>query len=130
MNENSVCVQVDREERPDDHGHYMTYVQASTGGGASPRAVWLPPALTPFVGGTYFPPEDRYGRPGFATVLHRIAEAWNKDREKIIESSRNLLERLRKDAEFTSGNGIAVSKDVLNSGFLILRRTFDSRRGG
>jgi uncharacterized protein YyaL (SSP411 family) len=130
LNENFVCVKVDREERPDVDRIYMTYVQATTGGGGWPMSVWLTPDLTPFVGGTYFPPEDRYGRPGFATVLHRIAEAWKRDQEKIIESSRNLLERLRKDAEFTSGNGIVVSKDVLNSGFLILRRTFDSRRGG
>jgi uncharacterized protein YyaL (SSP411 family) len=130
LNENFVCVKVDREERPDVDRIYMTYVQATTGGGGWPMSVWLTPELTPFVGGTYFPPVDRYGRPGFPTVLHRIAEAWNRDRDRIIESSSDLLQRLRKDTELDSGGGTVVSKDVLDAGFFAYRRTFDSQRGG
>src|SRR5438094_5754044 len=108
MNREFVNIKVDREERPDVDRVYMTFVQATTGGGGWPMSVWLTPELTPFVGGTYFPPEDRYGRPGFATALRRIAEAWNKDRERIIESSRDLIQRLRKDTELASTDGTVV----------------------
>lgn len=69
MNELFVNVKVDREERPDVDRVYMTYVQATTGSGGWPMSVFLTPDLKPFFGGTYFPPEDRLGRPGFPTVL-------------------------------------------------------------
>src|SRR5262249_34091841 len=88
------------------------------------------PDLKPFVGGTYFPPDDRYGRPGFSTVLHRISEAWSKDRERIVDSSDNVLDQLRKDSALAPADGTVVSKDVLDSGFFVFRRTFDTRRAG
>src|SRR5438067_703129 len=94
MNREFINIKVDREERPDVDRVYMTFVQATTGGGGWPMSVWLTPDLTPFVGGTYFPPEDRYGRPGFPTDLHRISEAWHRDRDRIIDSSSELLEAL------------------------------------
>ena len=78
-------IKVDREERPDVDRVYMTFVQATTGGGGWPMSVWLTPNLKPFVGGTYFPPEDRYGQPGFTKVLKRIARAWKEEHEKIAE---------------------------------------------
>ena len=130
LNETFVCIKVDREERPDVDRIYMTYVQATTGGGGWPMSVWLTPDLTPFVGGTYFPPDDRYGRPGFATVLRRINEAWKRDRERIVESSRNVLEEIRKESQIAAGDGLVVSGEVLETGFAIFRRTFDTRRGG
>ncbi len=130
LNENFVCIKVDREERPDVDRIYMTYVQATTGGGGWPMSVWLTPDLKPFVGGTYFPPDDRYGRPGFATALHRIAEAWSKDQDRIVSSSENVLEQLRKETQFAPGSGLVVSKDTLESGYSVFRRTFDTRRGG
>ena len=130
LNENFVCIKVDREERPDVDRIYMTYVQATTGGGGWPMSVWLTPELTPFVGGTYFPPDDRYGRPGFATVLNRISEAWRRDHDRIVKSSSELIGKLRQETEVAGGNGAVVSKDVLQSGFFIFRRTYDERRGG
>ena len=66
--------QVDREERPDVDKVYMTFIQASQGGGGWPMSVFLTPELEPFMGGTYFPPEDHFGRPGFPTVLKAIAK--------------------------------------------------------
>ena len=84
MNQWFVCIKMDREERPDIDRIYMTYVQASTGGGGWPMSVWLTPDLKPFVGGTYFPPDDRYGRPGFPAVLKRIALAWTSQRAQIL----------------------------------------------
>ena len=73
MNREFVNIKVDREERPDVDRVYMTFVQATTGGGGWPMSVWLTPELKPFVGGTYFPPEDRHGQPGFKKVLERVA---------------------------------------------------------
>jgi uncharacterized protein YyaL (SSP411 family) len=130
LNENFICIKVDREERPDVDRIYMTYVQATTGGGGWPMSVWLTPDLKPFVGGTYFPPDDRYGRPGFATALHRIAEAWGKDHDRIVSSSENVLEQLRKETQFAPASGLVVSKDTLESGYSVFRRTFDTKRGG
>src|SRR5271156_5748499 len=83
MNEHFVCIKVDREERPDVDKVYMTFVQATTGSGGWPMSVWLTPDLKPFLGGTYFPPADRYGRPGFPNVLMQVANVWEKDRAKI-----------------------------------------------
>jgi len=130
LNENFICIKVDREERPDIDRIYMTYVQATTGGGGWPMSVWLTPDLKPFVGGTYFPPEDRYGRPGFPTALRRIAEAWNKDRERIVNSSENVLQQLRNETQFAPAGGLVVSQETLESGFNVFRRSFDTRRGG
>src|SRR6516162_8463175 len=95
MNREFVNIKVDREERPDVDRVYMTFVQATTGGGGWPMSVWLTPDLKPFVGGTYFPPEDRYGQPAFRKVLERIAAAWKQDREKIAESGSKIVEALR-----------------------------------
>ena len=85
MNRDFVNIKVDREERPDVDRVYMTYVQATTGHGGWPMSVWLTPELKPFYGGTYFPPEDRHGQPGFKKVLERVAAAWSQDHEKIAE---------------------------------------------
>ena len=75
LNQNFVSIKVDREERPDVDRVYMLFVQASTGSGGWPMSVWLTPERKPFFGGTYFPPDNRYGRPGFRAVLERLAEA-------------------------------------------------------
>src|ERR1700716_4206978 len=110
MNREFVNIKVDREERPDVDRIYMTYVQATTGGGGWPMSVWLTPDLKPFVGGTYFPPEDRYGRPGFPTVLHRVADAWTKDRDRIVDSSNNVIEQLKKETQLAPSDTGSVSK--------------------
>ena len=94
MNREFVNIKVDREERPDVDRVYMTFVQATTGHGGWPMSVWLTPDLKPFVGGTYFPPEERYGQPGFKKVLERIATAWKQDREKIVEQGSRIVEAL------------------------------------
>jgi len=99
MNERFVCVKVDREERPDIDATYMNFVQATTGQGGWPMSVWLTPDGEPVVGGTYFPPEDRYGRPGFASVCRQLAEIWREDRGKVEESARKLLGHLQREAK-------------------------------
>ena len=75
LNEHFVSIKVDREERPDVDKIYMTFVQATTGGGGWPMNVFLTPELKPFFGGTYFPPDNRHGRPGFLQLLQQIAAA-------------------------------------------------------
>jgi uncharacterized protein YyaL (SSP411 family) len=128
LNKYFVAIKVDREERPDVDRIYMSYVQATTGGGGWPMSVWLTPELKPFVGGTYFPPENRYGRAGFPMMLERIAEAWRADREKIVESSHAVVEQLQHAAEVTPSGGLDAS--ALESGYLQFRRSFDSKLGG
>ena len=131
MNRDFVCIKVDREERPDVDAIYMNFVQATTGSGGWPMSVWLTPDLKPFLGGTYFPPDDRYGRAGFRRILERVAEAWRTDHDKIVESSVDVLEQLRKQAEAgAAGPALVLNKDALDTGFFVFRRTFDSRLGG
>jgi uncharacterized protein YyaL (SSP411 family) len=130
-----VPIKVDREERPDIDRIYMNYVQATTGSGGWPMSVWLTPDLKPFVGGTYFPPENRYGRAGFPVILERIAEAWRNDREKILSTSAGIMEQLRIQAE-TSGKGAGhpgadhVELAIFDTAFNQFRRSFDSKLGG
>src|SRR5687768_2309004 len=95
LNEHFVSIKVDREERPDVDKVYMAYVQAMTGHGGWPLSAWLTPELKPFYGGTYFPPESRQGRPGFATVLNAIANGWAKDRAKMLAEGDRVIESLR-----------------------------------
>ena len=95
MNREFVNIKVDREERPDVDRVYMTFVQATTGGGGWPMSVWLTPDLKPFVGGTYFPPEDRYGQPGFKKVLERIATPGKKTTTQIAEQGDEIVAALR-----------------------------------
>src|SRR5215813_664771 len=98
MNREFVNIKVDREERPDVDRVYMTFVQATTGGGGWPMSVWLTPDLQPFYGGTYYPPQSRYGQRGFANVLEHIAEVWQTQRDRVVESARDIVERLREQS--------------------------------
>ncbi len=130
MNESFVNIKVDREERPDVDRVYMTYVQATSGSGGWPMSVFLTPDLKPFYGGTYFPPEDRYGRPGFPTILQRLAEAWKNDHEKVVGAANEAIKAL---SEYTASgpaqNG-AAGKEALALGLNQLTRSFDDELGG
>ncbi len=130
LNQWFVPVKVDREERPDIDRIYMNYVQAATGGGGWPMSVWLTPDLHPFVGGTYFPPDNRYGRPGFPDILKRVAQAWRDDRAKIVESSANVMEDLRRQSAVTADGPDHIQTSVMDSAFQYFRRTYDSKLGG
>ena len=99
MNEHFVNIKVDREERPDLDSIYMTAVQAMTGHGGWPMNVFLTPDGTPFYGGTYFPPEDRQGMPGFRKVLEAVADAYRERREEVDENAEQIREMLRRSAQ-------------------------------
>ncbi len=129
LNRDFVSIKVDREERPDVDRIYMLFVQATTGGGGWPMSVWLTPELQPFYGGTYFPPADRYGRPGFRTVLNHIAQVWRDERGKIDESVAEIMGQLGGYAALGQGQG-AVADTVVDAGYNHLRRTFDRKYAG
>ncbi|MCX6606044.1 MAG: thioredoxin domain-containing protein [Acidobacteria bacterium] len=128
LNAHFVPVKVDREERPDVDRVYMAFVQATTGGGGWPMSVWLTPQLKPFYGGTYFPPENKYGRPSFRTLLTHLAESWRKDRAKIEESGRSVVEELERHAVVEASG--AVDPKVIETGFDQFRRSYDAKVGG
>ena len=130
MNRDFVNIKVDREERPDVDRVYMTFVQATTGGGGWPMSVWLTPDLKPFVGGTYFPPEDRYGQPAFRKVLERIAAAWKQDHEKIVESGSKIVDALRESQSSAADGTTSIGEDVFQNAYQQLDRSFDPREGG
>src|SRR5579883_956104 len=130
LNRDYVPIKVDREERPDVDRIYMTFVQASTGSGGWPMSVWLTPELQPFFGGTYFPPDNRFGQPGFASILGQIAEAWRESRGQIEQSARDVVAQLRQQTAVEPGRAGAIDTGLLDSGFFVFRRTFDSHNGG
>jgi hypothetical protein len=130
MNELFVNIKVDREERPDVDRVYMTYVQATTGGGGWPMSVFLTPDLKPFYGGTYFPPEDRYGRAGFPTVLQRIADAWKNEHEKVLETANDAIKALSDLSAAGAPKSDAAGKEAIALGLNQLTRTFDDDDGG
>jgi len=129
LNQHFVPVKLDREERPDVDRVYMTFVQATTGGGGWPLSVWLTPDLRPFYGGTYFPPETRWGRPGFLQVLEQIAAAWQAKSEKIVESSRRIQDEIQAAVSFSS-SGTVPAASAAEAAFQSFRRSFDPRYGG
>ena len=129
MNREFVNIKVDREERPDVDRVYMTFVQATTGGGGWPMSVWLTPDLKPFVGGTYFPPEDRYGQPAFKSVLERIATAWKQDHHKIVEQGSKIVDALRESQSAAAVDG-KIDGSVLDAAYKQLDRSYDPKEGG
>jgi uncharacterized protein len=130
MNREFVNIKVDREERPDVDRVYMTFVQATTGGGGWPMSVWLTPDLKPFVGGTYFPPGDRYGQPGFKKVLERIAAAWKQDHEKVAGQGARIVEALREAQAAETGTAEKIDTKILTAAYEQFSRNFDMRDGG
>ena len=129
MNRDFVNIKVDREERPDVDRVYMTFVQATTGGGGWPMSVWLTPDLKPFVGGTYFPPEDRYGQPGFKKVLERVATAWKENHDKIVEQGGQIVAALRESQSVGAGEG-KIDAAVLEAAYKQLDHSYDPKEGG
>jgi len=124
-----VAIKVDREERPDVDRVYMTFVQATTGSGGWPMSVWLTPTLEPFYGGTYFPPEARWGRPGFVEILEEIARVWREEQPKVEQSAVTIMGRLQ-SMRSTGGPGAVPDAGVLGRTVGEFASSFDSRRGG
>ena len=129
MNRHFVCIKVDREERPDlDEIYMQATVTLNHGQGGWPMTVFLTPDQEPFFAGTYFPPDDRWGRPGFPGLLKKIAEAWEKDPASLTNQARHLTERLKNDLKAVSP--VSVSVSVLDEAVTQFLADFDERHGG
>ena len=132
MNEHFVNIKVDREERPDVDKLYMNFVMlANRGQGGWPMSVFLTPDLKPFYGGTYYPPTDGYGRPGFPNLLRSIAKAWREDNAKVLESAGSSLQALRQFTEVevasSSNNDWGALYEACNAQ---LRHSYDEEWAG
>lgn len=130
MNENFVCVKVDREERPDVDKVYMTFVQATTGGGGWPMNVWMTPDLKPVVGGTYFPPTEKFGQPGFPAVLNQIAGAWKTNRESLAERGEQIITALRQHLKSNTEGDQKLSGETMLNAYRKLAENYDKQLGG
>ena len=129
MNQLFVCVKVDREERPDLDHIYMTAVQMLTGHGGWPLTMFLTPAGEPFFGGTYFPPVDRHGMPGFPRVLQGVAQAYREKRDQVRESVAQLREGLAR-SERPPAAAAPLPSDVAVTAAQALARHYDAEHGG
>src|SRR5437763_2600463 len=130
MNSEFVNIKVDREERPDVDRVYMTFVQATTGGGGWPTSIWQQPDLKQFVGGTYFPPKDRHGQPEYKKVLERIAAAWKQDHEKIAGQGARIVEALHEAQTAQPAATEKIDTKILDAAYEQFSRSFDARDGG
>ena len=129
MNEEFVCVKVDREERPDVDALYMEAVQSMTGHGGWPLNVFLTPEQLPFYGGTYFPPESRHGMPAWSEVLQAIAELWRERSTEIRGGGERLREQLAAGA-LLKPSAEPLRADALDTAIENLGAIFDARNGG
>lgn len=109
MNQDFICIKVDREERPDLDRIYMNFVVLVSQSGGWPMSVWLTPELAPIAGGTYFPPVDRWGTPGFPNVLRQMQTKWSNDRVNLLRLGQRVIERMQLTAN--SGGGLPDGED-------------------
>ncbi len=131
MNEYFVNIKVDREERTDLDEIYMKAVQMMTGHGGWPMTVFLTPELKPFFGGTYFPPQDRHGLPGFKKLLTGLHQAWTEQRDEIQKSSDELTGHMRLMDEIAKPDTEPeLNENLLELGTDKLSRIFDHIWGG
>ena len=129
VNENFVAVKVDRDERPDIDSRYQAAVSALAGQGGWPLTAFLTPEGKPFYGGTYFPPDDRYGRPSFKRVLVAIANAYREKRGDVLEQAQ-MVESAVAQAESFAGRGGRISAAVIDAIVESAEKMFDERNGG
>jgi len=129
MNEHFINIKVDREERPDLDETYMTAVQLMTGRGGWPMSVFLSPDLKPFYAGTYFPPEDRGGMPGFPRLLQALSQAYHEKRDTVVKMGQEVESRLKMLAEMP-GAGQEFTDGELAQAAGRLKQDFDRVNGG
>lgn len=131
MNRDYVNIKVDREERPDLDRIYMNFVVMINGSGGWPMSVWLTPDLAPISAGTYFPPVDRWGTPGFASVLHKVHEKWTADHENLTRVGLRVIDVMRQSSpERSVCENVGSTEDKFNEAVRIFKRNVDSEWGG
>ena len=129
MNRHFVNVKVDREERPDVDHIYMQAVQSMTGQGGWPMTVFLTPDGTPFYGGTYFPPVDRHGLPGFPRLLQALADAWTNRRADVLDNGRQLTAALGQESRLRAASTV-LGDEILSPRFKACRRSSTKSMAG
>ncbi len=130
INADFVAIKVDREERPDLDAIYMQAVQAMTGSGGWPMTIFLTPDGVPFYGGTYFPPEDRHGLPGFSHVLRSVAQAYRTRRDEVSRSKEQLLGYLQQVMALAPSRDTLLSPALLDQAAGNVIKQFDAQNGG
>src|SRR5205085_12352982 len=129
LNDNFVAIKVDREERPDIDSIYMQAVQMMTGHGGWPMSVFLTPSGGPFYAGTYFPPEDRHGMPGFKRVLGHVADAYRTRREDVEAASNEVKEAIGASLQVRGGTK-SLDRSALDRAAASIARNYDRENGG
>ena len=130
MNELFINIKVDREERPDLDEIYMNAVQIMTRQGGWPMTVFLTPDLKPFYGGTYYPPTDRYGRPGFPKVMHAVSEAFSDQNVQVLQQADQITEHLAQMSNVVDPHHYELTEELMQDAFQHYRSQFDSQHGG
>ena len=130
MNKYFVCIKVDREERPDLDEIYMQATMIINRSGGWPMSVWLTPELKPFFAGTYFPPTQKFNRPGFKELCERIGTVWATKRDAIEQDATRLTKAVRSSLKSTRGGDASFSLDLIDRTALSLAGAFDTQRGG
>jgi uncharacterized protein YyaL (SSP411 family) len=130
LNDHFVSIKVDREERPDVDKIYMTFVQATTGGGGWPLNVFLTPELKPFYGGTYFPPSSHHGRASFLDVLQQLRRVWEDRRGEVTDSATETHRRLQDFVGRQAAAAELPGESVLGHAAAQLKADYDPNHGG
>ena len=131
LNAHFVSIKVDREERPDVDKIYMTFLQATSGQGGWPLNVFLTPDLKPFFGGTYFPPDSRYGRQGFLQILKQVDQLWQTRRAELTNSAADIHARLEQ-LSVSNGqlSGMVLTAEVVREAGANFKQSYDAQHGG
>jgi len=130
LNEHFIPIKVDREERPDIDSVYMNAVVTMTGQGGWPMSLFLTPEGDPFYGGTYFPPEPRYGMPAFSQVLLAAAQAWENNRDELRKTGQELVEHLALYSIWSKDDDLALRPNLLDQATQSLLGGYDWQQGG
>ena len=126
LNQYFVSIKVDREERPDIDSVYMLVCQAFTGSGGWPMSIFMTWDKKPFFAGTYFPPNSRYGMPGFPDLLAAIANQWKNNRKELLQSAEQIIAHLKK----AKSNNEAKNENLVNEALQTFSNSFDAVNGG
>jgi len=129
INENFLPVKVDRDERPDVDARYQSAISAISGQGGWPLTGFLMPDGKPFFGGTYFPPEDQFGRPGFRRVLLAVAESYKNKKADLLRAAESLADSVAQAEMFTGAHG-KFDAEVVESQVRSITQLFDIKNGG
>ncbi|MGD0801648.1 MAG: thioredoxin domain-containing protein [Terracidiphilus sp.] len=129
INQHYIAVKVDRDERPDVDARYQAAVSAISGQGGWPLTAFLTPDGRPYFGGTYIPPDDRYGRPGFGRVLLALAQVWRERRDEALETASSAMAAIEHNESF-SGQGGPLSLALVDKIVASILAPFDPQNGG